>query len=239
MRTGGPFVLSIGGLDPSAGAGILSDIKTYSFCDVMGLAVSTCITVQNHSELNQIYWLDLDQILAQIQPLRDYPVKAVKISVIRNWNKLFDIVREVKRMFPKTPVVLDPVLMASSGFDICPIPEIDLRDRVLNEIEVITPNHEEYLALDLSSMKIFSCDVYHKSAFEEWGVDLLIRTNGDQQKFYPEKQGCEKHGSGCVFSASLAAYLAKGEELLVACAMAKKTIESYLTSTQNLIGTLR
>jgi len=239
MRANSPFVLSIGGIDPSAGAGVLSDIQTFSHCGVMGLAVSTCLTFQNHQELKEIHWFELEKILGQIEPLiGHYNIESIKIALVPNWGFLNEILNYLINHFPKARIILDPVLTSSSGYEICELPNEEEQQVVMSKLFAITPNTGEFELLKLRRQEHYPCHVYHKSALPEKGADILIKQNGERQNFYPTKMGSEKHGSGCVFSASLAAYLAKGKTLETACTLAKENIEKYLTSNINLIGTL-
>jgi len=241
MRARDSFVLSIGGVDPSAGAGVFSDIKTFEHLSLNGLAVSTCLTYQNHAELLGIKWFSIDEVKNQLEPLfSSYSISACKIAVVENWELLNELVDFLLAKNSEIKIVLDPVLVASSGYEICPVPNAEQRDEVLKKIFLITPNQAEFSALDLDeNAETQHSHIYYKSVKdEEAGTDMLIEKTGEKSLFAMNEKGTEKHGSGCVFSSALTGFLAMEENLGVACAMAKNTIEKYLTSNTNLIGTL-
>ena len=240
MQAERPFALSIGGLDPSGGAGILSDVKTFEHMHVNGLAVATCLTGQSHDKVHDISWFDEKEIDMQLDPLfQKYKVDLCKIAVIKNWGQLNMIIDKLLKVDTNMKIVLDPVLRASSGFEFCPIPDADLRNDVLRKIFLVTPNQEEFDLLGLDRNAEYSCNILLKSAQgEDTGTDMLFTEDGSQLVFSPGDFGFEKHGSGCVLSSSIAGQLALGEVLEVAIAMAKRNIEKYLSSSTNLIGTL-
>lgn len=240
MRENGPFILSIGGLDPSGGAGVFSDIKTYAHFQINGLAVSTCLTGQTHDEVIDISWVTEKDINLQLKPLLGkYSIEICKISVIQTWEVLNGVIDELLNANSSMKIIVDPVLVASSGYQFCPIPEKDIRNKVLSKIFLITPNESEFKSLEFVRREPYECNILLKSAKgEKEGTDILFDQNGASIKFQSSEIGSEKHGSGCVLSSSIASYLALGKELVVAIAMAKQNIEKYLLSSTNLIGTL-
>ncbi len=241
MRATDSFVLSIGGIDPSAGAGVFSDIKTFEHLSLNGLAVSTCLSYQNHEELLGIKWFSLQEIVNQLEPLfSSYHISVCKIGIVENWQMLNELVDFLLAKNPKIKIVLDPVLVSSSGYSICPVPDEHLRDEVLSKIYLITPNRDEFIRLGFEvDAKTQESHIYYKSVEgHAEGTDMLIKKTGEKTLFAMSKKGSEKHGSGCVYSSSLAGFLSMGESIDVACSMAKNTIEKYLSSNTNLIGTL-
>ncbi|NND77981.1 MAG: hydroxymethylpyrimidine/phosphomethylpyrimidine kinase [Flavobacteriales bacterium] len=239
MRAARPFVLSIGGFDPSAGAGVLSDIKTYEHFGLNGLAVTTCITGQSHEKVHDVHWLNKEQILVQLKPLLSrYEIKVCKIAVIQSWAILNEIIDFLLMNEPNMMIVLDPVYESSSGYSFCSAPNAELRDEVLSKVQLITPNQLETDMLGFDKT-ILKCNVLLKSVRGKApGTDHLILKEGETISFEANNLGSEKHGSGCVLSSSIAAQLALGESLLVAVGIAKENIENYLGSSTNLIGTL-
>ena len=197
MRSERLFILSIGGYDPSAGAGVLSDIKTYDYFHLNGLAVSTCLTGQSHDEVYDVSWFDEEQIFMQLDPiLEKYEFDVCKVAVVKDWHFLNKVIDCLLRKEPKMKIVLDPVLISSSGFIFCPVPEMEIRDEVLSKIFLITPNQEEFdfLGLDANAQE-HPCHVLLKSVVDEpKGTDFLMNKDGERTLFKNENEGSEKHG---------------------------------------------
>src|SRR5580700_49814 len=102
---GRPYVLSIAGLDPSAGAGILADIKTFENNGVYGLGVVSALTWQNDVEFEKIEWLDCYKIIQQVGILlRRFDIKYIKIGLVENMNVLHQIIGFLKARI-KYPVI--------------------------------------------------------------------------------------------------------------------------------------
>lgn len=232
-----PFVLSIAGIDPSAGAGLLSDIKTLEQHRVSGLGVATCVTMQNHESISEVQWFDFYTIRKQIDTLFEvYSINCVKIGVVPNWSLLNQIIDHLLQYNNQLNIVLDPVLISSSGFRFCEVPDDALRNDVLSKVYLITPNQTEFNAIFGTDEKT-ECHVLLKSvSFGNTGTDTLIKKSGELLSFEAEHVGTEKHGSGCVLSSSIAANLAKGESLESSISLAKRYIENYLSNSETLIA---
>ena len=242
-----PFVVSIAGFDPSAGAGILADVKTFEQHQVYGFAICTANTIQTENEFVAIQWTDLDFVLQSIQTIfNSYDIKAVKIGIVPSLAFLKAVVLLIKKLSPETKIVWDTVLKSTTEFDFLIIEnQNDLVD-VLNELELITPNYDEILKLDLkeNSVEIITenisknCAVLLKGGHHptEIGTDYLHTSN---QFFRLESRNAKihpKHGSGCVLSAAITANLALGQELLTACKNAKSYTENFLMSNPTQLG---
>nr|WP_314840074.1 hydroxymethylpyrimidine/phosphomethylpyrimidine kinase [uncultured Flavobacterium sp.] len=242
-----PFAVSIAGLDPSAGAGVLADVKTFEQHQVYGFAISTANTIQTENEFVAIQWTDLDFVLQSVQTIfNSYDIKAVKIGIVPSLAFLKEVVFLIKKLSPKTKIVWDTVLKSTTNFDFLIIEnQNDLVD-VLNELELITPNYDEILKLDLkeNSVEIITenisknCAVLLKGGHHptEIGTDYLHTSN---QFFRLESRNSKmhpKHGSGCVLSAAITANLALGQELLTACKNAKSYTENFLMSNPTQLG---
>ena len=219
----------------------MSDIKTFKHLNSQGLAVSTCITYQNHYEILGIKYFDFEEIKAQLDALVNrYHIIACKIGVIKDWQLMLQVVDLVRDSFKDIQIVVDPVLVSSSGFTFSPVPDESLRDKVLDKIDILTPNQSEFDRLGLSSnFNEFQSLIYLKSVKgEAIGVDYLIEKDGNKRTFASTSIGFEKHGSGCVFSAALVVLLSKGIAIKEACAQSKAVVENYLQSDNSLIGHL-
>ncbi|REC75183.1 hydroxymethylpyrimidine/phosphomethylpyrimidine kinase [Chryseobacterium elymi] len=245
MQKERPFTMSIAGFDPSGGAGLLSDIKTFEQLGVMGLGVCTAMTVQTASTCLNIEWCPLDEIMSSVTVLmKDNPVQAVKIGIVKDAVFLEKIIETVQYHSDGVKIIWDPVLKSTSEFSFFDLETLSLLTDVLKKIDLITPNYNEYSVLqehNLLNQNRNSCAVLVKGGHrnDKVGTDILIwdgkeislKPNTDEfYKFYP------KHGSGCVLSSAIAGWLAKGESLEGACRKGKLYIEKFLKSNPSLLG---
>ncbi|KIA87271.1 hydroxymethylpyrimidine/phosphomethylpyrimidine kinase [Flavobacterium sp. AED] len=247
MSANRPFVLTIAGFDPSGGAGILADAKTFEQHHVYGFAVNTGNTIQTENEFFEMQWTDLDFVLKSLKKLfGNYTIKAVKIGIIPSLDYLREIVLVVKKLSPKTKIIWDTVLKSSSEFNFTTIENQAILIEILKKIDLITPNYNEILqlssgeknpvliALELSKF----CSTLLKGGHNPFavGIDYLY-TGNEIFKLAPNSTlAFEKHGSGCVLSSAITANLALGQDLKTACSNAKKYIETYLQSNQTKLG---
>ena len=104
-----PFVLSIAGLDPSAGAGLLADIKTFEALGTYGLGVCTALTVQTDVRFISAEWQSAAQIIAQAQPLLEsFPVQYCKIGIMKDVHTMLEVINTIKGLTPDIRIVLEP-----------------------------------------------------------------------------------------------------------------------------------
>lgn len=241
-----PTVLSIAGFDPSAGAGVLADIKTFENLDVYGFAVCTSITYQNENKFDGVKWLSIKQIKNQIYPIiENHKIEFVKIGLIENFKTLVSVIELLKAHNSDVKIIWDPILRASAGFDFHQkIPKKYLK-YILKNIFLITPNWQEIQPLSNEKDAIIGaeklahhCVVYLKGGhnIETPATDILL-IEDSIEVFHPKQiTELEKHGTGCVLSSAIAAYLASGIPLFNACEMAKEYTYSFLTSNASKLG---
>ncbi|WP_426062916.1 hydroxymethylpyrimidine/phosphomethylpyrimidine kinase [Flavobacterium sp. DSP2-3-1] len=241
------FVLTIAGFDPSGGAGVLADIKTFEQHHVYGFAVNTGNTIQTENQFFEMEWTDQAYVLKTLDKLfKNYSIKAVKIGIVPSLDYLKDIVFAIKKLSPKTKIVWDTVLKSTTEFPFITIDNQTLLIEIVEQIDLITPNYNEILqfstaeknpnliAHDVSK----HCAVLLKGGHNPLviGVDCLY-TGKEIFRLAPNTTLVfEKHGSGCVLSSAITANLALGQDLKTACFNAKKYIETYLQSNQTKLG---
>lgn len=241
MQTERPFVMSIAGYDPSGGAGLLADIKTFEQVQVQGLGVCTAMTVQTESQCLNLEWQPLDKILSAIEVLmKKYDVEAVKIGVLKDAKCITQIVEKIRSVNTAAKIIWDPVLKSTSEFSFFDVSTIPQLKNVLHQIDLITPNYNEYIVLQEADLFENSCPVLIKGGHREdkTGTDILIK-NGKEISIQPNDTISvyhPKHGSGCVLSSAITGYLTKGEGLETACRKGKQYIEKFLTSSTTLLG---
>ncbi|AKD04256.1 hydroxymethylpyrimidine/phosphomethylpyrimidine kinase [Pontibacter korlensis] len=241
-----PYVLSIAGIDPSGGAGIFADIKTFEQHRVYGFGVCSALTVQNDTDFLQVQWLGAREIIKQLEPLvTKFKISSCKIGIVQELDVLLDVMLYLKSRQPHLQIILDPVLKASAGFAFHGILEDEKLTAVLREITLLTPNYNEIQQLngDLSPKEAAKalakhCAVLLKGGHnpEAPGTDYFFASDSCITLKPTLSNVSPKHGSGCVLSASVAANLALGHTLPEACRRGKRYTELFLSSNNTLFG---
>lgn len=241
-----PVVLSIAGLDPTGGAGLLADVKTFEQHRCLGFGVASALTVQTENTFHRADWLPLTTILDQAAPLfEQYAVSAVKIGVMENFTVLDSLVRWITARRAGIRIVWDPVLAASAGFRFVDCIEPARLQEVLRHIYLVTPNAPEARQLagadnaqEAARRLAAYGNVYLKGGHlaENTGTDYLYEAE-QVTTFLPGiLPAWPKHGSGCILSSAIASNLAWGKSLPRACAEGKEYIERILNSNENLLA---
>ena len=234
-----PYVLSIAGLDPSAGAGILADIKTMEACEVQGFGVASALTYQNENEFVGLYWVGVERIIAQLEPrIRRYPISVIKIGLIQNPETLERILQYLKVNLPACKIVWDPILRASAGFDFHQHGLSVFYD-LLKSIDLITPNWKELSAsgnnaLEVAMQLSFHCGVVLKGghSMEERANDYWINKGSSECFSLPRLSNVDKHGTGCMFSSAIASNIALGHTFAQSISIAKAFVYDRLQSQE-------
>ncbi|MEP6930893.1 MAG: hydroxymethylpyrimidine/phosphomethylpyrimidine kinase [Flavobacterium sp.] len=246
MSENRPYTLSIAGFDPTGGAGVLADIKTFEQHQVSGFAVSTANTIQSENQFYDIQWTDLSFVIRSVETLfQNYKIKAVKIGITPSLHYLNQILSTIKLLSPTTKIVWDPVLKSTTKFEFLKITDdLDLH-QILSKIDLITPNYNEiellfpgFLSKELWIKTEIPTTILLKGGHNpaKTGTDYLFQKNEMTELVPSEKKCFEKHGSGCVLSAAITSNLALNQTKNEACKNAKIYIEKYLSSTSTLIG---
>ena len=238
-----PYVISVAGFDPSGGAGLLSDSKTFEQSKVMGLGVCTALTLQTASKCLSLEWRPIDEVTEAIQVLMEnYPVSAVKIGIVKDAEFLGKIIKAVKAGNPETKIVWDPVLKSTSEFTFFDLKTLSQLKDAVNKLSLITPNYNEYSVLKENNLlpDTHQCSLLIKGGHREdhLGTDILVE-NGKETLLVPTESSAAyfpKHGSGCVLSSAITAELAKGNNRETACRNGKLYTEKFLKSNPSLLG---
>ena len=247
MSENRPFVLSIAGFDPSGGAGVLADIKTFEQHQVYGLAIITGNTIQTENEFFKIKWISIDFVVKSIKALfSKYEIRAVKVGIVPSLEYLKKIISAIKKINPNTKIVWDTILKSSTNFAFMDIENQTKLVSILNQIDLITPNYNEIIQFGNSNestemiAKNLSqhCAILLKGGhnLEAIGTDYLFLKN-EIITLLPETEIVNsKHGSGCILSSAITANIALEEGLISACQKAKIYIEKILHSNNTLLG---
>ena len=243
MATKRPYCLTIAGFDPSGGAGVIADCKTFEQFRTQGLSVITANTIQTEDAYFQTHWIAEAVILDQLGRLLErYPVKHFKIGLIENGTVLKNVLDCIYQHVEQPFIVWDPILSATAGSQFSEERFGDLA-AILPRINRMTPNYPEFKALfgeaDPAAIATpFQTGIYLKGGHseQEKGTDRLY-LDGKQYPFRPKvNTKVTKHGTGCVLSAALTATQALGYPVVKGALKSKRYLEYVLTSNSSLLG---
>ncbi|WP_347374047.1 hydroxymethylpyrimidine/phosphomethylpyrimidine kinase [Aequorivita sp. Q41] len=238
-----PKVLSIAGFDPSAGAGILADIKVFQHFNVYGFGVMTALTIQNESEIRGIRWSTHKEIKEQIDVIFSlHTISAVKIGIVKDSETLKWLVKLLRGYSKDLKIVWDPILKSSSGFNFWK--DFDQKQvlRTMALIDLITPNKEEYSKLWGANFPYTKFNdhtaILQKSVSENEAsvIDHLWWHQHIHQLKSRKFTGFDKHGTGCILSSGITAGLALGFNMKQAYDKSKELLNQYMLSSESLLG---
>ena len=232
-----PILLAIAGFDPSCGAGVAADLKTFAAHNCYGVAAVTALTTQSTQGVINVHPTPAATLREQLEALvTDVKIDAVKIGMLGNRANAAAVAEFLDKC-NFTHIVLDPVVKPSAGnAELLDAPGVKfLRDELLKRATVITPNLGEAALLtgvevkDLNGMKAAAQKLGEMGAKAvvvtgghlEKPTDLLYE-NGEVNPFGGDHAKSENtHGSGCTLSSAIAAQLALGQQLREALILAK------------------
>lgn len=246
--------LSIAGSDPSGGAGIQADIKTFSSLGVYGCSAITAITVQNTEKIIEIFPIPSTIVINQIKLiLEDIKIDSIKIGMVYDESiitRIYDILKN-----ENIPIIIDPIFTSTSGQNLIKSEAMQVFTKKLLTIATITtPNIEE--AIKLSGININTKDDIKKALqkIKDLGAkNVIIKGGRSEEGYYSSNESIdtliednlkvreysnpllripENHGSGCNFSAALSAFISQGHEIPRACYLANEFVNKAL---QNLL----
>jgi hydroxymethylpyrimidine/phosphomethylpyrimidine kinase len=255
-----PICLTIAGSDPTAGAGLQADLKTFSALGCFGMSILTCSTAQTHEKLYDVIPLPAEHVAMQLKSiLCCYPIAAVKIGLLGS-PEVLEAVYEVLKQEAACPIVVDPVLKASAGGMLSEDTLVDLYKEVLLPLATLaTPNTHEQLALfcegsheNISLETRFSilqqfADKYRTHILAKGGheihhdsdliIDYLIQPSRTQLVQFAHSKISTKndHGTGCTLASAISANLAHGLKIEEAVAKAESYLNHVLSSSKNFI----
>jgi len=233
--------LTIAGADGSGGAGVQADLKTFQALGVYGVSAVTAVTVQNTQRVYAVQEIDPQIVHDQIACLfEDMAVHGVKIGMVASTGIIHAVARALSQV-ACPPVVLDPVMVSSSGYDLL---KPDARQAMIEQLlplaAVVTPNIPEAEALTGGTISNPEQMKAAARRIAELGAGKVVVTGGhltgdqatdilyDGRSFLrldaPRLNVPTPHGTGCTFSAAIAAFLAKGAEFHDAVRQAKRYV---------------
>jgi len=233
-----PVCLSIGGSHSCGGAGIQADLRVFADLGVQGCSAITALTAQNHQRIVRIEAVSLAQLDAELHAIFDaYDVLAVKTGMLLDAEHIATIAASLDLYHAVKPLVVDPVLVSSSGRCLLDEGSLDtLKQTLIQQSTLLTPNlHEAAVLLRRDVLDIqedahtlsreLGCAVLLKGGHGQGDIlhDVLCDMNGESHVFSHPRQAwtdAQLHGTGCRLASAVAAYLAKGRRLHDACEQA-------------------
>lgn len=241
------IALTIAGSDSGGGAGIQADLKTFQELGTFGTSVLTAITAQNTNGVHGVQAVDTDIIDGQLEAvMTDLRPKAAKTGMIFS-PEIIALIAERLTQYGPIQLVVDPVMIAKGGASLLQEEAIEaLRTKLVPLATVITPNIPE--AEVLAEMTIENEDDLHEAADRilklgaehviikgghsddpQFSEDYIVSTDGSSFRLQsPRIDTADTHGTGCTFSAAIAANLAKGMSVEEAITEAKVFIQSAI-----------
>jgi len=246
------IAVSIAGSDPSGGAGIQADLKTFSALGVYGATVITALTSQNTTGVSGVWEVPSEVISKQIDAVfSDLAVAAVKIGVLPNLDAIDAVEKGLRDWSPKN-VVLDPVMVAASG-DLLFKEEVHqaICEKLFPLVDIVTPNLFEAAKLtgtslssdmeDLRSQANILRSMGASSVLLKGGhgktpeaIDILVTEDNEELFVSARSDTSNLHGTGCTLSSAIASELAKGSELRDAIKSAKNYITKAIKGGVNM-----
>jgi len=238
-------VLTIAGSDSSGGAGIQADLKTIAACGCYGMSVIAAVTVQNTVGVDDVHPVPAPVIGGQIKAvMEDIGADGIKIGMLYS-KEAMNVVAEILEGYPGIPVVLDPVMVATSGdslmlHDVCET----MKTRLFPLVQLLTPNipeGERLLgetigdnALDAVAgmAKEYACSILLKGGHRNGTmvVDVLYdNDSGAMTSFEHIRINTHNtHGTGCTLSSAIASFLARGLPLSEAVGRAEEYLHAAI-----------
>ena len=243
-----PVALTVAGSDSGGGAGVQADLKTFTALGVHGTSAITCVTAQNPKGVKGIEVCSAKIVRAQIESVFDeLPPRAAKTGMLFS----AEIIREVVRAFRRNriPVVLDPVMLATSGACLMKADAVRVLTRELFPLAaLVMPNVPEAEALlgisirepeDLrhAAREIherFGCAALVKGGHlpnTREAIDIFFDGHSELLLSSPRVRNIKTHGTGCTYSAAITAHLARGEKLPRAVQLAKRFVTAAIAKS--------
>lgn len=230
-------ILTIGGHDPSNGAGITADHQVLQYYGILSHSVCTALTKQSHSRFEQVNWRPRTEILEQTSfLLEEYSYDGLKISVVPSISLILELIELFQEHNPSAVIIWDPVLSASVGFDFHS--DFNLKDvhTILSKIYAWTPNYSEYQKLQkaIQFEHHTQLNIIHiVTSMEQDGkwFDGVFQKGKWLAMHAITESGTDKRGTGCRYGSVLLSELVLGENIAHATKKAQKAIIDYRNSS--------
>ncbi len=243
-------VMTVAGSDSGGGAGIQGDLKTFSALGAYGTSVITAVTAQNTMGIRSVQGIDPDMVKDQMESIiEDFPIAGIKVGMLHSVSIVGIVVSLIKERIT-CPIVIDPVMMSSSGTTLTKDDGVKLMKKELFPLaQLVTPNLPEMECLtqqviQSESDMIRSCE----KLYDEIHTPILLKGGHrkdkpcdilfDGQVFHYFNSSfirtSNDHGTGCALSSSITVYLAQGESMLSSVEKGKHYVTHCLTHSYPL-----
>ncbi len=226
------FLLSVAGFDPTGGAGVLRDVKTFGYFGFLGGAVITVNTVQNAKGVKKLRFVDGSFLISQLKTLlEEISPEGVKVGIPHREKEVNRKVSEILYSL-SVPVVFDPVLSPTFGRGF--VENLEVLSPLIEVSTVLTPNYSEFLKLrEFLQGKTF---IVKGWPYRDKVCDVLFVDGSKVDRVCHERDGRVVRGTGCAFSSALTALLAKGLNLKEAFRETVDFITEYRRSAFEIGG---
>jgi hydroxymethylpyrimidine/phosphomethylpyrimidine kinase len=237
---GWPVALTIAGSDSGGGAGVQADLKTFQALGVFGCSAITAVTAQHTRGVTRVDTIPVDGLIAQLRAVfDDLPVRAVKIGMLGTAAHVGAVAELLASLPSRPPIVLDPVMVATSG------------DRLLDEDAVRVLARDLLPLATVSTPNLAEAELLAgatgRAALEAWAATApcaLLLTGGDEglpevqdtlfeagsvHRWRAPRRAGLFHGTGCTLSSAIAARLALGDDLTWACESAVRYVQGLVS----------
>jgi len=241
-------VLTIAGSDSGGGAGIQADLKTFAAHGVHGLSAIAALTAQHTRGVTAVHLPPVEFLRAQLDAVfDDFNIAAIKIGMLAN-AEIIHCVADAMKQHPTPLIVLDPVMVATSGAKLLEDSALTaLRERLLPLADIVTPNlpeaelllgHPITTSADMDAAlpalrALGARAVLLKGGHLDEGDEVIDRFDDGKTntRFTHTRQKLEAHGTGCTLSSAIAAQLCRGLSMVNACKRATGYIARALSSS--------
>lgn len=246
--------LTIAGSDSGGGAGIQADLKTFEAHEVFGTSAITALTAQNTVGVQEVMPVSVDMVQAQLRSiLDDFHIGAGKTGMLFN-AEIIRAIAETLKGYPSFPLVVDPVMVASSGDRLLEKDAIQaMKEEIFPLATLITPNLSEAalladISIQIEQDMLLAAENISLMAPEAWilvkgghlkdqpGTDLLYHDGHAEWLRGPFIETLDTHGTGCTLSAAIAARLSMGVHVPIAVRGAKEFMTGALKYAWHGLG---
>jgi hydroxymethylpyrimidine/phosphomethylpyrimidine kinase len=243
--------LTIAGFDGSGGAGLQADLKTFSALGCYGMTVLTALAVQNTTGVRNCYSIPIKAIREQLESIfEDIPPDAIKLGMLFN-EEIISLVATFLSLYAKDiPIVIDPVMVATSGDRLLELDAIDsLKNKLFKLATIITPNLDEASVIygktistrqEMAEAGAVFLDLGAQAVLVKGGhlkdnicSDLLLTPGKHYWLDGARIDTKNTHGTGCTLSAAITAKLAHGLDIKASCVEAKNYTTDAIKSFRN------
>jgi hydroxymethylpyrimidine/phosphomethylpyrimidine kinase len=238
------YACTIAGSDPSGGAGVQADLRSFASLGVWGLSAIAALTAQSPAAVRAVCPVDPEMLRAQLETILDaFPVGAAKTGMLGTASAIGTV---ADTLSPDIPLVIDPVMCATSGARLIEEDAVSVMvERLLPRASLVTPNLAE--AESLTGVRIEDLDGMREAAHKlrtfgaravlvkgghaagRDAVDLLVDPDGEMS-FSTRRYPYEVHGSGCCLSAAITAAIARGMPLRDAVGCGKAVVSAAIAN---------